>query len=492
MSAEVRTYGNWRRPRSAGLYGLPASLTYGLLGVLIAAVVVQAVAGVVRALAVLAVGGAVIALMAMSDVHGVSMWAKLRERTVFMWSRNRGRTLYRSGPVGAVPGGRCFLPGLLADSTVSEHEDSYQRAFALVRHRAGAVSVVLGVDSGGVDLVDPDQVDAQVALWGAWLANLGSELGIAQASVVVETVPDTGARLERQVSAQTRPDAPPTARRVMEDVVGAYKRGAAQVRCHVALTFQPPRMGVRRKDADQVARDIGSRLPYITQSLKGACGGGAVRLLTCAGLARAVRTAYDPASEALFEEAALRGERVDLEWEEAGPIGAQADWDSYRHDSGVSRTWVVTAPPSGVVQSGVLAPLLGVSRDVERKRVALLYRPIEAGATGALVERDLKQAQARVSLSKRPTARETREMAVALRNAQEEASGAGLVDFAALVTATASSAEDLEEAGAAVRSLAAASKLRVRPAYGAQDAAFALALPVGALVEWQAIRGIYQ
>ena len=274
--------------------------------------------------------------------------------------------------------------------------------------------------------------------------------------------------------------------------MGAYKRGAAQVRCHVALTFQPPRMGVRRKDADQVARDIGSRLPYITQSLKGACGGGAVRLLTCAGLARAVRTAYDPASEALFEEAALRGERVDLEWEEAGPIGAQADWDSYRHDSGVSRTWVVTAPPSGVVQSGVLAPLLGVSRDVERKRVALLYRPIEAGATGVLVERDLKQAQARVSLSKRPTARETREMAVALRNAQEEASGAGLVDFAALVTATASSAEDLEEAGAAVRSLAAASKLRVRPAYGAQDAGFALALPVGALVEWQAIRGIYQ
>ena len=62
----------------------------------------------------------------------------------------------------------------------------------------------------------------------------------------------------------------------------------------------------------------------------------------------------------------------------------------------------------------------------------------------------------------------------------EEASGAGLVNFGLLVTATVQAEQDLARARAAVETtLRASARLRLRPAYGAQDSAFAAALPLG-------------
>ena len=86
-------------------------------------------------------------------------------------------------------------------------------------------------------------------------------------------------------------------------------------------------------------------------------------------------------------------------------------------------------------------------------------------------------------------ARAAREVAIARKNAQEEASGAGLVDFTVLVTATVTG-DDLDDTAAAITSLASASKLRMRPAYGAQDSAFALALPLGVVPSWQKVWSI--
>ena len=47
--------------------------------------------------------------------------------------------------------------------------------------------------------------------------------------------------------------------------------------------------------------------------------------------------------------------------------------------------------------------------------------------------------------------------------------------------------EDLDDTAAAITSLASASKLRMRPAYGAQDSAFALGLPLGVVPSWQKV-----
>ncbi len=70
-------------------------------------------------------------------------------------------------------------------------------------------------------------------------------------------------------------------------------------------------------------------------------------------------------------------------------------------------------------------------------------------------------------------------MRAAAATASEEASGAGLINFGALVTATVLDAEHELDARAAVDNLAATARLRLRPVYGSQDSAFAAALPLG-------------
>ena len=80
----------------------------------------------------------------------------------------------------------------------------------------------MGVAPSGIALVDQERIDQQVAHWGAWLADLGSEIGIVQASVCVETVPDTGGALERQVSARLDASAPAIALSVVREAVSQY------------------------------------------------------------------------------------------------------------------------------------------------------------------------------------------------------------------------------------------------------------------------------
>ena len=76
-------------------------------------------------------------------------------------------------------------------------------------------------------------------------------------------------------------------------------------------------------------------------------------------------------------------------------------------------------------------------------------------------------------------ARDSLAVRAASATAQEEASGAGLVQFGMLVTATVMDLSKQADARAAIDNLAATARLRLRPVYGSQDSAFAAALPLG-------------
>lgn len=69
-----------------------------------------------------------------------------------------------------------------------------------------------------------------------------------------------------------------------------------------------------------------------------------------------------------------------------------------------------------------------------------------------------------------------------MATAAEEAAGAGLLNFGLVVTATTTDPAHEAEARAAIDSLSAAARLRMRPAYGSQDTAFAAALPLGIIL----------
>ncbi|MFF5893944.1 SCO6880 family protein [Streptomyces globisporus] len=475
---DQRTYGNWRRPRSAGVGQLglaPTLMMFGGLILVVLTTLIDTIAAVVLAVLL----GLFLAPLTIRDVHGRTLLTRISSRMAWRRTRSTGANLYRSGPLGRTGYGTCTLPGVAANSTLTEAQDSYGRPFALLSYPSTQHHVVvLNCDADGAALVDQQQVDVWVAYWGQWLSGLAAEPGLVGVSVTVETAPDSGLRLRSEVESNMAADAPALAREMLEQVLEEYPAGGAQISTRVALTYSgAARPGRPRRTAEEMAVELGTRLPGLTSGLS-MTGAGASRPMTGTELAEAVRVAYDPAVAPLVEQAKNMG-GSGLTWADAGPQGTEERWAAYRHDSAWSVTWSMSEAPRGEVLSGVLTGLMAPHPDIARKRVTLLYRPHTPATAAKIVERDLKNARFRATQSAQARARDDAALRAAEQSAAEEASGAGVTRFALVITATVPTADQLPQALAAVDNLAPAARLQVRPVTGSQAAAFASGLPIG-------------
>jgi hypothetical protein len=478
-----RTYGNWRQPASAGIAGLGTLGTMIMMGGLVVTLIATMAGGLLGAVISMTIVGITLLMLMTKDKHGQSSLQRLSTRIGWQRAKMARHNIYRSGPLGRTAWGKFQLPGLAAASQLSEYQDSYGRPFALLFYPSTRhFTVVINAEPDGASLVDEDQVDNWVAHWGQWLASLGHEPGVVAASVTVESAPDTGIRLRREVTQNTQDGTPAIARAMLAEVIQTYPEGSALVSARVALTFKgTDRQGKRRKEED-MGRELASRLPALTQSLN-STGAGAARPVTAQELCETVRIAYDPAAAVLIDEARSQGMSPELQWTDVGPAGAQSFWDKYRHDSAWSVTWQMTQAPRGEVFSSVLSQLVAPHPDIDRKRVTLLYRPLDAATSARMVEADKRNASFRATASARPSARSLAEARAADRTAMEEARGAGLVNFGMVVTGTVMSAEQLPDMIAAIDNLGATARVLLRPAYGSQDSAFVAALPLGVVLQ---------
>ena len=479
-----RNYGGLRKPVTRGLFGLGSlgtGILFGGLGLVIVAYMLTG--SLIRTAAIGVVVGLVLLGILRKDVHGRNALTRIAARVAWWSSRRQKANLYRSGPLGRALWGSYQLPGLAAPLRLSEHEDSYGRRFALLYcPHTTTYAVVIAAEPEGAALVDIDEIDNRVADWGAWLASLADEPGLQAASVTIETAPDSGARLRREVAGRMDPDAPSFAQAVLADTLATYPAGSSTVRAYIAITFSAAsRVDGKKRSDEEMGRDLAARLPGLTGRLE-ATGAGAARPMPAQRLCEVVRTAYEPAAANTIEAAYSDGEPIELDWTEVGPSAADASWGSYRHDDAWSVSWAMTEAPRGHFQEGVLNRLLRPHADIARKRVTLLYRPIDSARAAGMVEADARNAEFRVNGSKKPSARDMLAMRHAAATAAEEAAGAGLVNVGMIVTATVTNAGALPQARATVDSLSATARLRLRPVYGAQDSAFAAALPLGLIL----------
>lgn len=476
------TYGNWRRPTSAGVFGLGAIGTGVLLAGGIATVLTMRLAGLLAALIPVALLGVVLLLLLRKDLrYGRTGLQRLAVRAGSWGAQATGANLYRSGLLGFIPHGRHQLPGLAAGSELTEHRDTWDEPFALIAYPStGDYVVALVTEPDGAALVDPQQVDLWVAKWGAYLAMCGGESGLVGVQVVIETAPDSGTRLRGEVEGNVDADAPAVAQAILREVVDTYPQGAATVKAWVVLTFSAwLRGGGKRRTTEQVARDLAIRLPGLRQGLA-ETGAGAAYPATARDLCEELLVAFDPAAAHRVDSARASGVDLGLSWDQVGPVAAQATWEDYRHDSGLSVSWEMSEAPRGEVFSSVLAHLVDAHPDVARKRVALLYRPHDSAAAATTVERDKKAAETRVrEAGKRATDRDLANRDSARQAAREEAKGAGLTTLGMVVTATVTDPDRLPDAVAAVDNLSATARVGLRRVYGSQDSAFAFALPLG-------------
>jgi hypothetical protein len=476
------TYGNWRLPSRPGIGPLGLAGTVLLFGGLILALLTALISWV-AAVGVAATVAMVIVPMAIRTVDGRTGFTVLATRTGWASRRLAGQDTYVSGPL---TGRRFGPPGLLADLEMLEGRDIYSRRFGAIHdRRTQTYTVVLACDPDGGALVDGEQVDTWVASWGGWLASLAHEPGLIGASVVVETSPDPGTRLAAEVLPRLSPDAPESARAVLAEVVRSYPAASSETSTYVTLTYRPTADGaVFASRADRLAdtvTDLATRIPHLAAGLSAAGGGPAVPV-PAGQIAEAVRVAFDPSAAALVVQARAEDETTGLDWADCGPVTARETGDAYFHEDVVSRTWVASEAPRGTVRSGVLRGLLDPSPRIARKRVAVLYRPVDPASAARIVESDRRTAHfMAASTTGLVRARASTAIRAAEQAAAEEASGAGLVEFALVVTATVNSPDGLRAAGTEIGNLAAASRLRLRVARGQQAAAFATGLPAGVL-----------
>jgi hypothetical protein len=511
-TTEPRTYGNWRKPSTPGLPGLGLLGTVAALGGVVLVVLVQMLAGLLPALVVLAVVAAAVLPLLYRNRSGRNGWQAAAARVLWLRGRRARQHLFRSGLLAPAACGGATLPGLLAPSVLYEAVDAYGAPFALLHVPATRhYSVVLRCDPEGSALVDPETSDTWVARWGRWLAELPREPHLEAASATVETAPDPGSRLAREVQQLLTDGAPELARRMLTEVADTYALGSPQVTGRVSLTFTATRRvsedselfagrttntagsgaqgaaGSGGKSARrarvltpaEMAAQVGSRLPALLRELA-TTGAGGVRALTAAELAQTVRVAYDPAAGPVLDGLHAHGQDPQVDWAGAGPAGQLEGWGSLRHDTGTSVTWQMTEAPRGAVQSQVLRAILEPCGELTRKRVTLLYRPHDPASAARIADADVRTALGKATMRKGETrAQESSDLTAARQTAGEEAAGAGLTRFSLLVTATVTDPAGLAHAADLIDQAGGASRLRLRRVYAGQSASFAAALGVG-------------
>jgi hypothetical protein len=210
------------------------------------------------------------------------------------------------------------------------------------------------------------------------------------------------------------------------------------------------------------------------------CGVEVLRPAAAADLARMVRAAFDPSARSLATEDWEALEDTPL-WGLAGPAGAKEESDCYRHDGAVSVSWAMLEAPRQRVAHNVLLRLLSPGRYA--RRVTLLYRVLDRDEAGAVLQKERTAVEARAAYRARTrrdeSARERKDRQLAHGAAEEEAQGAGLVQFSVFVTTTVTDPAELPAARAEVEHAAGASRIKLRVCHYGQAAAFAVGLPTG-------------
>lgn len=477
---EQRTYGNFVQPRTPGIWRLGLIGTGAVFGIGILAMIVQAFAGLIAGLVIVVAGVIAIAPLAISTRDGRNGWTAVLVRVSHRRATKAGTTIHAPDMLDSVAfGAPASLPGLLARSELITVHDSLGHPFGVVE-QGGAVkhfSAVIAADADGAQLVDQSDIDVWVARWGNFLAELGDEPGLVGCSVTVETAPDPGHTVTAEVQRLLTDDAPALSRAVMTETAARYPAGSAKVTSWLAITWTPTRAGSRKVGKAELLAHIGTRMPGLVSSLIGT-GVGAAHAMSPTEIAERVQIAYDPAASTIFDEVRAAGEEADIPWADVAAPSVD-EYGRLMHADAVSVTWRMIEPPRSAVQSTVLVPLLKPHADLLRKRVTLLYRPHRSDEAARVADEDLRTAAGHAASRKgEQRASDSRALAAARQTASEQASGAGLIRFAILVTAT-TTPENQHKGEAVVSQLSGTSRLKMKPATGSQAVAFQAALGVG-------------
>ncbi|EFQ79367.1 hypothetical protein HMPREF3155_08505 [Corynebacterium sp. HMSC06D04] len=418
----------------------------------------------------------IIALLVSLNVGGRSV-AQVSEMIFQDWRRRaRGDNVYISGPSSRLAGGRYRLPGSLARTELLEGTDAVGRDFGVVfdRHRREA-TVLFSCQLSGQTAMTQEERNDMTANWGRWLAGLSLSGDVVSTVFVTNSRPDTGELVAKEVQATVHDDAPEVAKRIMQEASDELSVGIPETEAHIAVTLK---VSVAETDDTSFLQLIGTRLPGLYEELT--WSGIQAAPMDAEEVCARAHKFFNPAAEGDFEEISVGGNTHDLEWFDAGPAFHDVRKNVYRHDGVSSVTWEMASAPRSTFEDTLLGNLIAPHARIDRKRVALVYRPYEAGTGASRVEAEHRDAMVAANSSKkiRSAAAEMRlEHTEAARRAQ--ARGAQLGRYSLFVTATTEDEELLGRIRHDVKQLGAQANLRLREMSRQQDAGFITSCGLG-------------
>lgn len=479
-----KRYGNLRKPGWPGLFGTSPVVT-AVCGTWLFSVLVLLWVRIllVPALIMWFIGAVVLAVMVWPSNKG-PRYKRAFRRSAFKNAERSGRTKLVQGPAGRVPDGAFRLPGMAAQTNLTEHQTNFGDKFGLISWpKSHLHTVVVRCTPPGRAGRDSAVVDRLIANYGGFLASLSVE-SVAGASAVIETTPGSGARQRMAAERGRVADVPAFSVQALEDSLDDEDEWNPIVRAWFAITFDGRRYaGEKPRSLEEVVDDLSSQLPFMLGDIRSTGAGDTARWMTAQDLTDMARGMFDPAVVAAIESARLSGEGTGLSWNESGPAYHDQGYDWYQHDSALSRSWHMTLPPRGGQVSTFLEPLLKPHPDAQRKRVAILYRPQSPEESKQQAEQMVNSSTFGASQKNRVTSRHETDLQAAKKTEQDEANGAYLQRFGLVVTATAFSDDELERATRAIKGLSTRVNLSLRPAFGSQAVAFAVSMPIGMVTQ---------
>ncbi|WP_344864084.1 SCO6880 family protein [Amycolatopsis ultiminotia] len=442
MSAGPRIYTGLARRENAGwLLGLrPGQAVVCVL--LTLPVVVTLSGGDVRGAVVAAAVAIPLIGLVVVPVRGRTVMRWLAHLLMFQvglalgWSRWQSRAASGSTVDPAIPD----LPGTLARVRFPDGPPMRDLGRICLIHDTGEArwGATAKLVHSGIAMLSDAQCQRLASRLGNLLATLAHRDVVDRMSLLIRTVPDTGADYDAWRAEHERADAPEAARRAARELDRTIGRVA--VRHEVFVTFTGPEDALRRP-ATAAGGGIDGRAVVLYRVLDGltdrlrSLGAERVTWLSGAGLAQAIRTGFNPGSAGVLS---ARDRRVP--WATAGPTHAPAPTARvYRHDGFATVSYAVVMPEAGTT-FGSLGGLLAIRTAGERRALAVHYEAlsarrarsaVRAGRFRTGVVRDWKRSKG-FSVA----ATDRRAAAGARSQEQAVAAGHGLVRFAMAAAVT--------------------------------------------------------
>ncbi|WP_312589394.1 SCO6880 family protein [Corynebacterium dentalis] len=486
----IRMYGNITSPRKEGVLGLSALAS--VIGVIVAILVfVTMPLGIwVQTVVVVLGAGAMIAI-SWDGRHGRKKFEELLAKHHFKKAERQGFTSYAAGPTSQLPSGDFPPVGILARTeligTTPAGSSAEKAMIWNPANRTG--TVIFGVQSPGMGLLDQGSIDVMVDQWGIFQREAGVSSSLVQVAATTQATRDPGNRLPDAVRVTREQsqvqDAPGFARDAMDEIVRDLNQGVPKIDQWVAATFsaRPNRdAGTGPRAKEDLAEDIATLLPGMLAQLRVACG-GTVSVWGMDDVVDQVHTAYNPAVAPAVETARLAGQGTGLTWCVVGPTNAKLTPGWWEHGGYFSKSWQMYQPPAANFRETGLAGLLSAHGVFEQKRVTLLFRPMSPGSSQKAVQEGVTNARFGNNQKGQKASQIKR---VALEKAEyserEQAEGAAMVRFGLVVTATVDDPTKFPRVEAILRDQAVSGiQLRLRDCEYSDDAAYAFGLGIGAV-----------